>query len=333
MALYTDRAHWAFHTPKAKGPVDKTRLTQVGRALARLGIEHIPVVFPAGARPERAAQSHVPGSPRQRAAGRGDHDARGGQSVSRAISFVPAAQRDVRARRRAIPRVPSCRSARVDLDADSLSRRGARRRTRQHRDDRRARVCRSPRSRAGAAVSGLTRHRPPAPRRAAYTITRGTPTAAAPFRRRRAAHGRCRSRGRQERAHRCLENAQNAFPTAPTGVTLGKAVRSLVKRKRTHSQQHSLADYGFFFLTGRRSATHGRGSARIFRSDAGRTPARGRRGIARNRRITSTMWIVGVLVIRGFLAIPPRDARCAQLRFRRASSFSLYVSVRPVPPR
>ena len=37
IALYTDRAHWAFHTPKAKGPVDKTRLTQVGRALAQLG--------------------------------------------------------------------------------------------------------------------------------------------------------------------------------------------------------------------------------------------------------------------------------------------------------
>jgi transposase len=46
MALYTDRAHWAFHTPKAKGPVDKTRLTQVGRALAHLGIEHIPSYSP-----------------------------------------------------------------------------------------------------------------------------------------------------------------------------------------------------------------------------------------------------------------------------------------------
>jgi transposase len=46
MALYTDRARWAFHTPKAKGPVDKTRLTQVGRALARLGIEHIPSYSP-----------------------------------------------------------------------------------------------------------------------------------------------------------------------------------------------------------------------------------------------------------------------------------------------
>ena len=46
MALYTDRAHWAFHTPKAKGPVDKTQLTQVGRALARFGIEHIPAYSP-----------------------------------------------------------------------------------------------------------------------------------------------------------------------------------------------------------------------------------------------------------------------------------------------
>jgi transposase len=46
MAVYTDRAHWAFHTPRAKGPVDRARLTQVGRALARLGIEHIPAYSP-----------------------------------------------------------------------------------------------------------------------------------------------------------------------------------------------------------------------------------------------------------------------------------------------
>jgi Helix-turn-helix domain len=41
MALYTDRAHWAAHTPVAGGAVDRTKLTQVGRALAQLGIEHI----------------------------------------------------------------------------------------------------------------------------------------------------------------------------------------------------------------------------------------------------------------------------------------------------
>ena len=41
-SLYTDRASHYFHTPKAGGPVDKERLTQVGRALHHLGIEHIP---------------------------------------------------------------------------------------------------------------------------------------------------------------------------------------------------------------------------------------------------------------------------------------------------
>jgi transposase len=46
MALYTDRAHWAFHTPQAGGRVDKQMLTQVGRALAQLGIEHIPAYSP-----------------------------------------------------------------------------------------------------------------------------------------------------------------------------------------------------------------------------------------------------------------------------------------------
>jgi hypothetical protein len=40
MALYTDRAHWAVHTPVAGGAPDRRRLTQVGRALARLGIKH-----------------------------------------------------------------------------------------------------------------------------------------------------------------------------------------------------------------------------------------------------------------------------------------------------
>jgi hypothetical protein len=45
-ALYTDRASWAFHTPKAGAPVAKHALTQVGRALARLGIEHIPAYSP-----------------------------------------------------------------------------------------------------------------------------------------------------------------------------------------------------------------------------------------------------------------------------------------------
>lgn len=46
IALYTDRARWAFHTPKAGGPIDRTHLTQVGRALHRLGVEHIGAYSP-----------------------------------------------------------------------------------------------------------------------------------------------------------------------------------------------------------------------------------------------------------------------------------------------
>jgi hypothetical protein len=45
-ALYTDRAGWAFETPKAGEKVSKTHLTQVGQALHRLGIEHIPSYSP-----------------------------------------------------------------------------------------------------------------------------------------------------------------------------------------------------------------------------------------------------------------------------------------------
>lgn len=54
-ALYTDRGSHYFHTPEAGGRVDKSKLTQVGRALAQLGIEHIPAYSPeARGRSERA---------------------------------------------------------------------------------------------------------------------------------------------------------------------------------------------------------------------------------------------------------------------------------------
>jgi hypothetical protein len=45
-ALYTDRGSHYFHTPKAGEAVSKTQLTQVGRALAQLGIEHIAAYSP-----------------------------------------------------------------------------------------------------------------------------------------------------------------------------------------------------------------------------------------------------------------------------------------------
>ena len=45
-SLYTDRGSHYFYTPKAGEAVDKSKLTQVGRALDRLGIEHIAAYSP-----------------------------------------------------------------------------------------------------------------------------------------------------------------------------------------------------------------------------------------------------------------------------------------------
>ena len=45
-SLYTDRGSHYFYTPEADGAVDKEALTQVGRALQHLGIEHIPAYSP-----------------------------------------------------------------------------------------------------------------------------------------------------------------------------------------------------------------------------------------------------------------------------------------------
>lgn len=45
-SLYSDRGSHYFHTPEAGGPASKTALTQVGRALDQLGIEHIAAYSP-----------------------------------------------------------------------------------------------------------------------------------------------------------------------------------------------------------------------------------------------------------------------------------------------
>jgi len=64
VALYTDRGSHYFETPKAGGGVSKTQLTQVGRALKQLGIEHIAAYSPeARGRSERlfrTLQDRVP---------------------------------------------------------------------------------------------------------------------------------------------------------------------------------------------------------------------------------------------------------------------------------
>jgi transposase len=73
-ALYTDRGSHYFHTPEAGGKVDKTMPTQVGRALAQLGIEHIASYSPeARGRMERVFRTLQDRLPKElRLAGIGD---------------------------------------------------------------------------------------------------------------------------------------------------------------------------------------------------------------------------------------------------------------------
>src|SRR5450755_1853348 len=54
-ALYSDRGSHFFYTPKAGEPVDKSRVTQLGRALKELGVQMIPAYSPqARGRSERS---------------------------------------------------------------------------------------------------------------------------------------------------------------------------------------------------------------------------------------------------------------------------------------
>ena len=58
-SLYSDRGSHYFTTPKAGEKVDKLNLTEVGRSLKQLGIEHIAAYSPeARGRSERAFQTH-----------------------------------------------------------------------------------------------------------------------------------------------------------------------------------------------------------------------------------------------------------------------------------
>lgn len=58
-SLYTDRGSHYWHTPEAGGKVDKSNLTQFGRAMRQLGSEMIPAYSPeARGRSERAFGTH-----------------------------------------------------------------------------------------------------------------------------------------------------------------------------------------------------------------------------------------------------------------------------------
>ena len=86
-SLYTDRGSHYFHTPEAGGKVSSTVETQVGRALAHLGIEHIGACSPQA--PLRQAQEtlrtavrHPAGPPAQGVAARRRAQRRGGQRLA-----------------------------------------------------------------------------------------------------------------------------------------------------------------------------------------------------------------------------------------------------------
>ena len=97
-SLYTDWASWAFETRGTGGKVNKTHLTQVGEALDRLGIEHIPSYSPqARGRSERMNRTLQDRLVNELRAGGGGHDARGGQCLS-AEALPSHSQRGVRPR-------------------------------------------------------------------------------------------------------------------------------------------------------------------------------------------------------------------------------------------
>ncbi len=59
--VFIPRGSHYFLTPEVGGPVDRKRPTQVGRALAHLGVDHIAAYSP-HARPIGAGVSDVAGS-------------------------------------------------------------------------------------------------------------------------------------------------------------------------------------------------------------------------------------------------------------------------------
>ena len=98
-SFYTDRGSHYFFTPKAGAKVDKTLLTQVGRALKQLHIDAYPLLQPAGAGADRAALGHVAEAPASAAENEWDHDDRGGQSLAGG-GLYRATQRPLRRGRR-----------------------------------------------------------------------------------------------------------------------------------------------------------------------------------------------------------------------------------------
>src|SRR5208337_5569673 len=81
MSLYTDRGAHYFHTAETGGKIDRSRPTQVGRALEQLGVEHIGAYSPQARGSLRARVPDLAGPAGEGAQARRDHVDRGGQRL------------------------------------------------------------------------------------------------------------------------------------------------------------------------------------------------------------------------------------------------------------
>src|SRR5271166_5078157 len=175
-SLYTDRGSLYFHTPEEGGKVAPGAVTQVGRALGQLGIEHIAAYSPEA--PLRQAQEpigarfpHPAGPPAQGAGSGRRHGRRGGQRLHpRGLSAGP--QRPLR--HKGGRRAKRLRAGRGGAMArHPVPPRGARRRAGQHGRLERQALADSASSRAGA-LRARQGPGPPLPERRTCYLPRTT---------------------------------------------------------------------------------------------------------------------------------------------------------------
>ena len=171
IALYTDRAGWAFHTPSAGGPRG-SHPPHRGRPDPRPpGHRAHPELLSAGPRPRRAAEPHAPGPPRERAPRRRDHDARGGERLPARASSSPTTTASSPARR-PIPRVPSSHSAWPWTSISSSPRTGERLVGRDNVVSFEGLALQLAKQRGPAELHGLARHGAAASHRRAHRLAR-----------------------------------------------------------------------------------------------------------------------------------------------------------------
>ncbi|WP_197504199.1 hypothetical protein [Mesorhizobium sp. WSM3873] len=194
-SLYTDRGSHYPHA-QGRGQGDKVRLTQVGRALQRLGIEHTPAYSPeARGRSERMFSTLQQRLPRELAlAGIRDIAAANRFIADNYLPLIMPASPD----RPRSPTAPRCRRS-GPIGRDPVRRRGARRRPRQHHRLRPAETAIAAKSDPTPFRQGQ-RQGPPLPGRQNGRVPRPAPD--------RMVH--CRRRTSRTEAQKCCVNRFDA---------------------------------------------------------------------------------------------------------------------------